>query len=117
MILQKDEINEHTQVYCTLCKHGEELIRELIKEDAKANIPKSCEECNPWNPEDSCAYEERPNYSPKENYLEHESLVEAQLVGAVMQKLLKKSSKSYCNTCIVGRENPDMCNKCDRRSA
>jgi hypothetical protein len=92
-------------------------MKQLMKENSEIKTPKQCEGCNPWNPEDSCAYEERPNYTPKENRPEHELLGEAQLAGMVIEKIMRKSRRTYCNTCIVGRESPDMCGKCDRRPA
>lgn len=52
-------MNKNTHVYCTNCKYGKILIKSIIND---TNLPNECKNCNPYNPEDSCRYEERPNY-------------------------------------------------------
>jgi len=52
---------ENTHVYCTLCKNGEILIEELMK-DGPFVEPKACRGCDSCNPEDSVPFKERPNY-------------------------------------------------------
>lgn len=49
-------------VYCTNCKFGESLINTII--NSKKN-PTQCNGCNPYNPEDSTPFNERPNYIEK----------------------------------------------------
>lgn len=52
-------MDKNTHVYCTNCTKGGDLIQSIINETA---IPKRCNGCYPYNPEDSTPYEERPNY-------------------------------------------------------
>jgi hypothetical protein len=51
--------NPDEHVYCTKCTRGAELIKSLID---KTEIPELCQLCDPWNPEDSRRFEERPYY-------------------------------------------------------
>lgn len=40
------------------------------------------------------------------------------IIGSEYNGLMgtKRTNKqSYCHTCIVGKKNPEMCEKCDRR--
>lgn len=46
-------------VYCTNCINGEVLINSIIENKP---IPKVCLKCNPYYPEDSRPYRERPYY-------------------------------------------------------
>ena len=54
------KIDKNTHVYCTKCKHGEELIK-AISRNQKCLCP-----ANPVirNCEDSMRFEDRPNYKP-----------------------------------------------------
>jgi len=56
-------MDKNTHVYCTECINGKQLIESII-EDNILLMPKECESCYPWNPEDSFRFEERPNYKP-----------------------------------------------------
>ena len=53
-------MDKNTYVYCTNCIHGENLIKELIKDTPI--LPNVCESCYPYNPEDSVELEKRINY-------------------------------------------------------
>ena len=53
-------MNQH--VYCTDCIYGEQLIECIINED---NLPGKCQNCYPYDPEDSRSIELRINYKPK----------------------------------------------------
>ena len=55
------KLDKDTHVYCTKCKHGEELIKAIT---AETEMPLPCQSCNPWNCEDSMRFEDRPNYKP-----------------------------------------------------
>lgn len=55
-------MDKNTHVYCTNCKFGDNLIKNIIKE---IENPTQCNGCNPYNPEDSTPFNERPNYIQK----------------------------------------------------
>ncbi len=55
------KLDKDTHVYCTKCKHGEELIKAIT---AEGEMPLPCQSCNPWNCEDSMRFEDRPNFEP-----------------------------------------------------
>lgn len=57
----KNNILPEAHVYCTHCIEGEKLL-EAITDDK--DIPSVCNNCNPYNPEDSCRFEKRPMYKP-----------------------------------------------------
>lgn len=52
-------INEDTHVYCTKCKHGTVLLCDY---HFKNPISKPCCDCDPYDPEDSRPFKERPYY-------------------------------------------------------
>lgn len=59
-------MDKNTHVYCYNCKNGEGLFKNI--EDSEANkLPKDCEACFPYNPEDSYRLECRKNYVEKSN--------------------------------------------------
>jgi hypothetical protein len=49
-------------VYCTECKYGEQLIESIFDNN---NIPTECEDCYPYDPEDSRDISLRKNYQEK----------------------------------------------------
>ena len=53
-------MNEYTHVYCTNCNNGQKLIGAYLMNSTW--LPKDCDECYPWNPEDSVPMNERPKY-------------------------------------------------------
>lgn len=55
--MQKD-----THVYCTECKEGDNLISSI---EGDKDIPITCKNCFPYNPEDSYKFKERPNFVPR----------------------------------------------------
>jgi len=59
-------MDKDTHVYCTHCKYGGKLIKSIM-DDNKDLCSDECNSCNPYNPEDSCKYEERPNYIKNKN--------------------------------------------------
>ncbi|MDF2879960.1 MAG: hypothetical protein K0R54_517 [Clostridiaceae bacterium] len=59
-----NKLNKNTHVYCTQCKHGDELFNELLK-DTDFTEPQNCIGCDSSNPEDSMTFENRPNYVKK----------------------------------------------------
>lgn len=58
----KSVLGLDTHVYCTNCVQGDELIISISHD---TSIPNCCEECNPYNLEDSTPFKDRPNYIPK----------------------------------------------------
>jgi len=54
----------YEHVYCTECKYGEKLIDSIIN---KSNMPNICDNCYPYDPEDSKPFHMRRNYIVKEN--------------------------------------------------
>lgn len=48
-------------VYCTNCFYGKELINSV---DGDTKTPACCEDCYPYDFEDSTPLEDRPNYKP-----------------------------------------------------
>lgn len=55
-------IEDNSYVYCTDCENGEKLIGTIIKE---TNLPQLCQNCYPYNPEDSHPISIRINYNKK----------------------------------------------------
>jgi hypothetical protein len=58
-------MNKNTHVYCAECEYGERLLHEIMNA-GNTIVPKECEGCYPWNWEDSCSIEDRPNFVYKE---------------------------------------------------
>ena len=49
-----------THVYCKNCTKGEDLIQSIVD---GTDIPTGCNDCHPYNPEDSTSHDKRPNYN------------------------------------------------------
>jgi len=58
-------IDENTHVYCTDCVYGEELFECFTLDNINKKIPSFCNECYPYDPEDSRPFRERPCYRPE----------------------------------------------------
>jgi hypothetical protein len=54
-------VDKDTHVYCTDCIRGQDLLEGIMFYNTH-DIPKECKECNPFDPEDSRAFELRKNY-------------------------------------------------------
>ena len=55
-------MDENTHVYCTKCLHGAILLCDII---FSHNVTGPCKTCDPYDPEDSRPFKERPNYVPE----------------------------------------------------
>ena len=55
-------MDKNTYVYCVNCIYGNMLFNAIIDDK---DIPKYCDGCDPYDPEDSRRYSDRPNYKPK----------------------------------------------------
>ena len=53
-------MNNNEYVYCTNCINGQKLIGAYLMNATW--LPEDCDECYPWNPEDSVPMSERPKY-------------------------------------------------------
>ena len=53
-------MDKNTHVYCTNCTNGRKLIGAYMMNSKW--LPDDCDECYPWNPEDSVSFSERPKY-------------------------------------------------------
>jgi len=58
-----DEKDKH--VYCFDCINGQDLLNAVMLKSK--TIPKDCDECYPWNPEDSFPLKERTKYKEISN--------------------------------------------------
>ena len=58
-----NEKDEH--VYCFDCLNGQDLLNSIMLNSK--TIPKDCDECYPWNPEDSFPLSERTKYQEINN--------------------------------------------------
>lgn len=57
-------MNNDTQVYCTNCIHGNNLIKSLIEDDERI-MSDECITCHPFDCEDSRPFSLRKNYIEK----------------------------------------------------
>lgn len=56
--------NQDQHVYCVNCKEWKELIKAIMSD---WEVPKNCEGCYPYNPEDSFPFSIRKNYIEKQD--------------------------------------------------
>lgn len=56
-------MDQDIHIYCSNCVNGKELFDAIILNSRY--IPKDCDECHPWNPEDSFPFEKRSRYKEK----------------------------------------------------
>jgi hypothetical protein len=56
-----DNPKNEQHVYCTDCFYGKDLLDKI--ENLKPSLPKRCENCYPYDPEDSVPLGIRKNYS------------------------------------------------------